>query len=318
MRLIYTTIEKIKTARDGKGKSIIDFPDDYVVIDIETTGLSPTYDEIIEISALKYHSNVLIDKFVTLVRPYNLIDEYIINLTGITNEMVSNAPTINECIQNFYNFIGDSTLVGYNVNFDINFLYDNLLECTDIKLNNNFVDVMRIAKKVLPDLERHTQSAVCEHYKIKQKDMHRAEADCLMCHSCFDALKNDIISQNQTLENFCASYKRKPKINAKKIVPTNDVFDTQHPLYKKVCVFTGTLEKMPRKEAMQIVADLGGIPANSVTKNTNYLILGNNDYCKSIKDGKSSKQKKAEKYILEGMDIKILSEQVFYDLIFEN
>ena len=77
MRLIYTTIEKIKTARDGKGKSIIDFPDDYVVIDIETTGLSPTYDEIIEISALKYHSNVLIDKFVTLVRPYNLIDEYL-------------------------------------------------------------------------------------------------------------------------------------------------------------------------------------------------------------------------------------------------
>ena len=74
---------------------------------------------------------------------------------------------------------------------------------------------------------------------------------------------------------------------------------------------------MQRKEAMQIVADLGGIPGDGVTKKTNYLMLGNNDYCKTIKDGKSSKQKKAEKLILEGADLQIISEQVFYDLILE-
>ena len=60
---------------------------------------------------------------------------------------------------------------------------------------------------------------------------------------------------------------------------------------------------MVRKEAMQIVADLGGKNADNVTKKTNYLILGNNDYCKSIKDGKSSKQKKAEKFKLDVYDI---------------
>ena len=69
---------------------------------------------------------------------------------------------------------------------------------------------------------------------------------------------------------------------------------------------------------MQIVADLGGKNADNVTKKTNDLILGNNDYCKSIKDGKSSKQKKAEKLKLDGYDIEIIPENVFYDIISEN
>ena len=104
-------------------------------------------------------------------------------------------------------------------------------------------------------------------------------------------------------------------VHAKDIQSNNVEFDVTHPLYGKVCVFTGVLEKMPRKNAMQIVADLGGINGDNVTKKTNFLILGNNDYCKSIKDGKSSKQKKAEKLKLSGQDIEIIPESVFYDLI---
>ena len=68
---------------------------------------------------------------------------------------------------------------------------------------------------------------------------------------------------------------------------------------------------------MQVVADLGGINQNNVTKKTNYLVLGNNDYCSTIKDGKSNKQKKAEEYRLKGLDIEIISENVFYDMIAE-
>ena len=72
---------------------------------------------------------------------------------------------------------------------------------------------------------------------------------------------------------------------------------------------------MVRKEAMQKVVNLGGLVGDSVTKKTNYLILGNNDYCKSIKDGKSSKQKKAEELKLKGYDIEVISENVFYDML---
>ena len=74
---------------------------------------------------------------------------------------------------------------------------------------------------------------------------------------------------------------------------------------------------MARKEAMQIVANLGGINQDNVNKETNYLVLGNNDYCKNIKNGKSNKQKKAEQLKIKGQDIEIISENVFYDMIEE-
>ncbi len=72
---------------------------------------------------------------------------------------------------------------------------------------------------------------------------------------------------------------------------------------------------MPRREAMQIVLNLGGICCDGITKNTNYLVLGNNDYSSTIKNGKSNKQKKAEQYLLLGHNIQIISENIFYELI---
>jgi DNA polymerase-3 subunit epsilon len=84
-----------------------------------------------------------------------------------------------------------------------------------------------------------------------------------------------------------------------------------------VFVFTGTLERMPRKEAMQYVVDAGGVCADNVTKKTNYLVLGIIDYCVTIKDGKSTKQKKAEHLKLSGSDIETISENVFYEMLSE-
>ena len=74
---------------------------------------------------------------------------------------------------------------------------------------------------------------------------------------------------------------------------------------------------MVRKDAMQLVVNFGGSCGDNVTAKTNFLILGNNDFCSSIKDGKSSKQKKAEALILKGNDIEILSENVFYEMVLD-
>ena len=87
-------MSKNNNIRPNKGQSLIAFPNDYTVVDIETTGLSPEYDSIIEISALKVKDNVIIDKFTTLVNPECYICEFITELTGITNEMVETAPKI--------------------------------------------------------------------------------------------------------------------------------------------------------------------------------------------------------------------------------
>jgi len=94
-----------------------------------------------------------------------------------------------------------------------------------------------------------------------------------------------------------------------------DEIDKTHPLYGKKVVFTGALVRFKRAAAMQLVANLGGTNQNSVTKETDFLVLGNNDYCRTIKDGKSSKQKKAEEYMFTGTGISIMDEQTFYDMI---
>lgn len=107
----------------------------------------------------------------------------------------------------------------------------------------------------------------------------------------------------------------KTKATSKTLVAESDEFDEDSPLYGKTFAFTGTLEKMTRKEAMQIVINAGGKCTDNVVASTNFLVLGNQDYYKGIKNSKSNKQKKAEKMQLSGADIVAISENTFYDML---
>lgn len=98
------------TVRDNKEKSQLAFINDYVVHDLKTTGLDPAFDEIIEIAAIKYSNGEKISEFTTLVKPEKRIDEYKTELTGITNEIVKDAPQIDKVLPNFRNFLGDAVI----------------------------------------------------------------------------------------------------------------------------------------------------------------------------------------------------------------
>ena len=307
--------------REKKGKSLIRFADDYCVIDIETTGLDFGCD-IIEISALKIRNGEIINRFSRLVNPGYRIPEFITELTGITNDMLSKCENIAPVIKDFKNFIGDDLLVGHNiVAFDANFIYDNLLRNTGEALSNDLVDTMRLSRWILTELKHHRLSDVCSYYEINQDIQHRGLSDCENTYKIYNLLKETCNKNYSGLDNFyeyvVSRLKKKYKkgLRASGIQTNNAEFDVSNPLYGTVCVFTGTLEKMTRREAMQIVKDLGGDCKDSVTQKTNYLILGNNDFCKTIKGSKSSKQKKAEKLRLEGSDIQVISENVFYEMI---
>lgn len=315
-------IIKFKHERPFKGSSIIDIPSDYCVIDIETTGLSSDWDDIIEIAALKIQGNVVRETFSSLIKPDDFcdnepyLDDFITNLTGISDNMLGSAPSSSSVLSDFRAFIGNDILIGHNVNFDINFLYDASEKYGLRPLSNNFIDTMRLSRRLHPDFSHHRLSDLVAYYSIDCKHSHRALEDVTATAVCYSFLIKEIQKQFESIDNFL-KFAKKSKAGVK----SNDIsanvsnFDISHPLYGKTCVFTGTLEKMLRRDAMQIVANLGGLNADNVTKKTNYLILGNNDYCKSIKDGKSSKQKKAEKLQLDGYDIQIIPENVFYDII---
>ena len=178
--------------REHKGKSLFTFPSDYTVVDIETNGLSSSVCEIIEVSALKYRDDKLQASFSSLIKPSSHIDWFITNLTGITDDMVKDAPRAPEVLQKFYDFAQKDILIGHNVNFDVNFLYDNLLRHNGLILDNDFVDTLRLARKALPQLLNHKQITLAEHYGIRTDGSHRALRDCEICNACYQNLKREL------------------------------------------------------------------------------------------------------------------------------
>lgn len=301
----------------NKGNSIIDFPIDYTVIDIETTGLDSNYDEILELSAIKYRNNTKISTFSTLIKPVHEIDSFITELTGITNDMVKNAPSIFEGLPEYLDFLENDILIGHNVNFDINFIHDYAFLIHKV-FSNDYIDTMRISRKLLPSLPNHKLKTIKKFFSIDSNTSHRGIPDCSATQLCYSHLKQLALEQFQTKEIFIQQfhqYKKHKNFSVNSLSANTSSFNEEHLLYQKYCVFTGTLEKLPRKDAAQLVLNIGGFCEDNVTKKTNFLILGNNDYCKSIKDGKSNKQKKAESLKLKGQDIEIISESTFYELM---
>ena len=288
-------------------RKIIDY---YCVLDLETTGLSPNYDSIIEIGIIKVKENKIVDKYNSLINPGFLINEYITSITGITNEMLKGKPKIIDLKKEVLNFIGNDVLVGHNISFDVSFLQKGFNE----ELKNEYIDTLQFCRKLFKELSHHRLTDMSNYLEISRNE-HRSMSDCLCTKELYDCIKEKMKNNGLEINDIFAKKNYSSKnIDIHAIKPDNIEIDEDNFFYNKHCVFTGKLEKMIRKDAMQLVVNVGGILDNSVTKKTNYLILGNNDYCSSSKDGKSSKHKKAEKYKLEGQDIEIIDEDTFYNL----
>lgn len=303
------TNENGRKKREHKGNSLLDFPECYVVIDLETTGFDPEYDDILEMAALRVVNGEIESKFSTLVNPGNPIDEFITDLTGITDEMVKDAPPIQNALPEFLVYIGDSIIVGHNVGFDIRFIYDI---CEWAKLppfSNDYVDTMRLSRNLFKNEKHHRLTDLSKRFGITTTVEHRALADVERTYKCYCCIK-DYVSDHGIVLKACSGLQWR----AKDITANGVDFDEQSPLYGKSFVFTGTLERMPRRDAMQIVVDHGGLCHDNVRKDTNYLVLGANDYNK-LNGAKSNKQKKAEQLRLAGNDIEIISENVFYEML---
>lgn len=301
--------------RINKGVSLLEALNDYIVLDLETTGLDPHFDSIIELAALKIENNKIVDRFQSLVNPCFEIDEFITELTGITNEMLSKAPSIHDILPQFLSFIGKSIVVAHNANFDINFIYDTCSEFSLPVFSNNFVDTMRVSRRLFREEKHHRLSDLIFRFGISDNVEHRALSDSIQTFECYEYMKQYALDNNIDFHSLYPTKYIPSYQPAKNIKPQTFEFNESSPIFKKTFVFTGVLEKMSRAEAMQIVVNIGGLCADNVTKKTNYLVLGNNDYCPTIKGGKSRKQKMAERYKILGVDIEIISENVFYEMI---
>lgn len=162
----------------------------YVVLDLETTGLSYKNDLIIEIAAIKCNAEGT-SEFNKLIKINTPVPKNITQLTGITDEMLKDAESIETVLPAFLEFVGKSKLIGHNIkSFDILFLKKACLDLGLPEMKNKTVDTLHLARKALPALPNYKLSTICEHYTIDCSNAHRALADCYMCNECYKRLSS--------------------------------------------------------------------------------------------------------------------------------
>ncbi len=161
-------------------------PMNYVALDIETTGLNPRYDKIIEIGALRVRDGKAEDTFSSFVNPAKSLPTRIIELTGIQDADVCKAPYIDEVLDAFLTFAGDDVLLGHNLIFDYSFVKKAAVNCKK-SYERTGIDTLKIAKCFLGDLESRSLGFLCEYFQIAL-DAHRALNDAIAAHTLYQIL----------------------------------------------------------------------------------------------------------------------------------
>lgn len=173
-----------KHATKKRGKYTKKFINHYCVLDLETTGLSWKEDQIIEIGILKIRNNKIVQQYSQLINPKQKISLFITHLTGITNEMIINAPYLEDIKKDIIEFIGQDTIVGHNTSFDLNFLANGL----NIDIHNEYVDTLYLSRKAYPQLKHHRLSDMVQFLHLSQNE-HRALADCIATYELYEHIK---------------------------------------------------------------------------------------------------------------------------------
>ena len=168
-----------------RDKSLIEYPESYVVLDIETTGFSADLDEIIELSAIKVQENKIIKEFSQLINPQRQVSSYITNLTGISEQMLTKAPIITDVLLDFKNFISDNIIMGHNVTFDIGFINNKLQKHFNSSIDNDYIDTLTIARKFLPNLKSKKLGQIASYFNLNTDGMHRGLKDCVVTNMCY-------------------------------------------------------------------------------------------------------------------------------------
>ena len=150
---------------------------EYVIFDVETTGLSSVYDTIIEIGAVKMKNGEVIERFDKFINPHHPLSDTTINLTSITDEMVSAADDEAVVIKQFQDFYGDLPLCGHNVQFDVGFVNAALRRANLAEITQPVVDTLEVSRLLHPEQTRHTLDSLAKKYNVVLEHHHRANQD---------------------------------------------------------------------------------------------------------------------------------------------
>ena len=169
------------------GKELYKYLVNYVVIDIETTGLSPKNGEIIEISAVKVRNEEIVEEFYSLVKPTAPIPFRVSELTGITDRMVEQSPDIKTALAGFMKFIGEDVIVCNYIQFCLGFLNKAAIKLFGTEIENEYIDTHHISKERLPKLSTYRLSALADYYGINVVDKSRLLTECRLVKEIYNS-----------------------------------------------------------------------------------------------------------------------------------
>lgn len=177
----------------------------YVIVDIETTWLSKDRHNITEIAAVLFDGKKITKTFQTLINPLKPIPSFITHLTGITNTMVKDAPTIDQALPDFFDFLEDHILVAHNATFDYGFLNHNGIIHLDTPIENHTLCTRKLANRLVPELPSKRLECLCQHFNVTNERAHRAMGDVMATVKVFEQFlqilkKKGIEEKSQIIE----------------------------------------------------------------------------------------------------------------------
>lgn len=308
----------------------------FVAIDFETANNSEI-GSICQIGAVKVCNNVIVDTYTALINPEVGFSESNIAVHGIRPADVDGAPTFLQAWPSFRTFIGDNMIVAHNASFDVSALEKAMFLAGISPVDFPYACSYCLAKQIFPNEEKYTLNSLCDKFRI-YLDHHDALSDATACaklvlifsiiqgcDSLDHLLESCRVSGSSVLTNTYVPDEHISKANKwtmyahQKDVVRNDFSDyelVQTDFFRnRTAVLTGNLRYLSRGAATSIIEELGGKCVGSVSKKTSVLIVGTQD-SDLVKNGKSSKQMKAEELIQAGHHIMILDEWEFYKQLY--
>ncbi|WP_125588662.1 PolC-type DNA polymerase III [Companilactobacillus jidongensis] len=169
-------------------------PAEYVIFDVETTGLSAVYDSIIELAATKMKDGEVVESFDEFINPHHSLSEFTTSLTSITDDMVKDAPDEGVIIQKFIDFVGNDILAGHNVTFDIGFINSALTRMGHDRVSVPVIDTLEISRTLHSEYRNHKLDSLAKRYNIVLEHHHRANADAettgYLMYKLFDEMED--------------------------------------------------------------------------------------------------------------------------------
>ena len=299
-------------------KTSMNLPEDFIAVDLETTGLDTQCCEIIEVSLVTVVGFEVTKRFSTLIKPSGYIPSFITMLTGITNDMVKSAPSIAEIIGSIAGVLDGSVIVGHNVCFDDRFLQKAFADA-GLSCSYSMVDTLRFSRHVFKNLNSRDLDSVADacNLDIDVASRHRALSDAEIAARC--AIEMWPLVKKLYGDNPDAKVTKRSHVDTSfdDLKPTVDEIDESNPFYGSNILITGKMSGMKRAEAAQKAVNLGAVPLKGFSRKVDFLVVGSFDYSANFDGVSSGKMKKAEKAIADGSPMQIVSESFFAEFASE-